>query len=998
MRTSAATLELDFTEPSITAAKAVAAAIARNGSVQRDTLLWVMEQAYGYSSADGRWSLRDAYDMLELAEVLYLANADLPADPAACLSALTQLVGNLPTHTVRSEEQIELQQFSTPAPIAYLAALAARIAPTDLVLEPSAATGLLAVFAQRAGANLVLNEIDQARAEMLAAAFPGVPVTRHDGELIHDLLAPTIRPTAVLINPPFSRSIGRHADPLAAFRHLRAALVRLAAGGRCAAILPDRVDTSSRAWAKATEGCALTLHLELPANAYAKHGTSQPVKIMVLEKGVGDHAGLLRCETLADALSAIVAHTARATKPASVARSTTALLIRPSGRSSLLGGLASKPRLAAPAGTTAQSLAAIAIDYTVFAEPAPTGESVGVYLPYRPSRIAIPCASAHPTALVESIAMGSITAPRPTYIPTLPHAVVDAKTLSDAQLETLIYAGDAFERDIPGLFKPVEEGLSIAPSEDGRPYRTGFFLGDGTGAGKGRQVAAIILDQWLRGRRKHIWVSKTETLLEDARRDWTAVGGLALDIQHLNQWKLGTPIGAAEGVLFLTYATLRSNRGDKGTRLQQILEWVGGQMLLGLGIFGTAIFFGDGVITPAISVLSAVEGMEVAAPGLERFVVPVTLVVLTLLFMVQKHGTGGIGKFFGPITAVWFLVLAVLGLIHIVDNPSILWAMSPHHALIFIYEHPKMAFVALGAVVLCATGAEALYADMGHFGKKPIRLAWFLLAMPALVLNYFGQGAMLLKHPENASNPFFEMAPHWALYPLVILATFATVIASQALISAAFSVTKQVIQLGYLPRLRIMHTSVESTGQIYIPFVNWTLYGCIVMAVVFFGSSGKLAAAYGITVTIDMLITTVMTFFVIRFAWKLALPLCIAATTFFFVIDVLFFSANVIKVIDGGWFPLLIGGIMFMLMMTWKQGRALLSERLRSDSIDLEPFLDAVFSSPPTRVQGTAVFLNADAGTTPNALLHNLKHNKVLHEQNLFVTVKAHEVPWIGLD
>ncbi|MDI1259456.1 potassium transporter Kup [Aquabacterium sp.] len=422
------------------------------------------------------------------------------------------------------------------------------------------------------------------------------------------------------------------------------------------------------------------------------------------------------------------------------------------------------------------------------------------------------------------------------------------------------------------------------------------------------------------------------------------------------------------------------------------------QMLLGLGIFGTAIFFGDGVITPAISVLSAVEGMEVAAPGLERFVVPVTLVVLTLLFMVQKHGTGGIGKFFGPITAVWFLVLAVLGLIHIVDNPSILWAMSPHHALIFIYEHPKMAFVALGAVVLCATGAEALYADMGHFGKKPIRLAWFLLAMPALVLNYFGQGAMLLKHPENASNPFFEMAPHWALYPLVILATFATVIASQALISAAFSVTKQVIQLGYLPRLRIMHTSVESTGQIYIPFVNWTLYGCIVMAVVFFGSSGKLAAAYGITVTIDMLITTVMTFFVIRFAWRLALPLCIAATTFFFVIDVLFFSANVIKVIDGGWFPLLIGGIMFMLMMTWKQGRALLSERLRSDAIDLEPFLDAVFSSPPTRVQGTAVFLNADAGTTPNALLHNLKHNKVLHEQNLFVTVKAHEVPWIGLD
>ncbi|MBI5924973.1 MAG: potassium transporter Kup [Aquabacterium sp.] len=417
--------------------------------------------------------------------------------------------------------------------------------------------------------------------------------------------------------------------------------------------------------------------------------------------------------------------------------------------------------------------------------------------------------------------------------------------------------------------------------------------------------------------------------------------------------------------------------------------------LLAIGIFGTAIFFGDGVITPAISVLSAVEGMEVAAPGLEKAVVPVTLVVLTLLFMVQKHGTGGIGKFFGPITVLWFAVLAVLGVVHIADNPAVLAAMSPHYALSFIYNHPHLAFVALGAVILCATGAEALYADMGHFGKQPIRLAWFGLVMPSLVLNYFGQGAMLLAHPENVENPFFEMAPHWALYPLVGLATCATVIASQALISAAFSVTKQVIQLGYLPRLRILHTSENETGQIYIPFVNWALYGCIVMAVIFFGSSGKLAAAYGITVTIDMLITTVMTFFVIRFAWKLSLPLCIFATGFFLLIDLAYFGANVIKVIDGGWFPLLIGFIMFGLMMTWKEGRALLSERLRSDAIDLHPFLEAVFSSPPLRVSGTAVFLNADAGTTPNALLHNLKHNKVLHQQNLFVTVKSHEVPWI---
>ncbi|RRS04486.1 potassium transporter Kup [Aquabacterium soli] len=422
------------------------------------------------------------------------------------------------------------------------------------------------------------------------------------------------------------------------------------------------------------------------------------------------------------------------------------------------------------------------------------------------------------------------------------------------------------------------------------------------------------------------------------------------------------------------------------------------RLLLAVGIFGTAIFFGDGVITPAVSVLSAVEGVKVAAPGLERFVVPITLVVLTILFMVQKHGTGGIGKFFGPIMVMWFLVLAVLGFIHVSRNPAVLAAMSPHYALSFIVNHPQLAFVALSAIILCATGVEALYADMGHFGKKPIRVAWFALAMPALVLNYFGQGAMLLQHPENINNPFFEMAPHWALYPLVVMATFAAVIASQALISAAFSVTKQIIQLGYLPRLRILHTSVNETGQIYIPFVNWTLYACIVLAVVFFGSASKLAAAYGITVTIDMLITTVMTFFVIRYAWKLSLALCLFATGFFFVIDVLFFSANVVKVIDGGWFPLLIGAVMFTLMMTWKEGRALLSERLRTDSIELEPFLDAVFSSPPTRVPGTAVFLIADAGTTPNALLHNLKHNKVLHEQNMFVTVRSHEVPWIGFE
>jgi KUP system potassium uptake protein len=420
--------------------------------------------------------------------------------------------------------------------------------------------------------------------------------------------------------------------------------------------------------------------------------------------------------------------------------------------------------------------------------------------------------------------------------------------------------------------------------------------------------------------------------------------------------------------------------------------------LLVLGIFGTAIFFGDGVITPAITVLGAIEGLEVAAPGLHRYIVPVSLMVLTALFVVQRHGTASIGKFFGPVMVLWFGVLAVLGLQHIAQNPTILWALSPHYALVFLLGNPAVAFIALGSVVLCVTGAEALYADMGHFGKKPIRLAWFSLAMPALVLNYFGQGAMLLQHPSKVGNPFFEMAPTWALYPLIGLATCAAVIASQALITAAFSVTKQAIQLGYLPRLRVLHTSVRETGQIYVPFINWGLYLCIVLAVVTFGSSSKLASAYGIAVTIDMLITTTMTFFVIRYGWRYPWSLCFAATGFFFIVDFVYFSANVVKVFDGGWFPIAIGAVMFLLMMTWKQGRKLMAARLREDAIDLKSFLEAVFVNPPTRVQGTAVFLVSDQGLTPNALLHNLKHNKVLHETNLFVTVKQHEIPWVGFD
>lgn len=420
--------------------------------------------------------------------------------------------------------------------------------------------------------------------------------------------------------------------------------------------------------------------------------------------------------------------------------------------------------------------------------------------------------------------------------------------------------------------------------------------------------------------------------------------------------------------------------------------------LLLLGIFGTAIFFGDGVITPAISVLSAVEGLEVVEPGLHRFVVPLTLLILTVLFAAQRFGTAVVGRFFGPITLLWFAVLAVLGLVHIAQHPAVLVALSPHHAVGFLWAHPGIAFVALAALVLCVTGAEALYADLGHFGKKPIRLAWFAVVMPALVLNYFGQGAMLLQHPENVGNPFYEMAPAWALYPLIVLATLAAVIASQALITAAFSVTKQAIQLGYLPRLRLLHTSVRETGQIYVPFVNWSLYVCIVIAVLAFGSSSALASAYGIAVTIDMTITTVMTFFVIRYGWKLPLSLCLAATGSFFVIDIVFFAANAVKILEGGWFPILIGVAMFTLMTTWQQGRQLMSERLRDEAIDLTVFIESLFIHPPLRVPGTAVFLSAEKGATPFALLHNLKHNKVLHAQNVFVTVRHHEVPWIGFD
>jgi len=421
-------------------------------------------------------------------------------------------------------------------------------------------------------------------------------------------------------------------------------------------------------------------------------------------------------------------------------------------------------------------------------------------------------------------------------------------------------------------------------------------------------------------------------------------------------------------------------------------------VLMMVGLFGTAIFFGDAVITPAMTVLSAVEGIDVYAPRYHDLIVPLSLLVLAALFAVQRFGTASVGRAFGPLMLLWFTSLAMLGIPSILENPSVLAALNPAYAVDFGLSNGWIAFVALGAVVLVVTGGEALYADLGHFGKRPIRIAWYGMVMPALVLNYFGQGALLLRSPEAIKNPFYLIAPDWAEIPLFILATLAAIVASQALITAAFSVTKQAIQLGILPRMRILHTSVRDTGQIYVPFINWMLFAFVVVAVSIFGSSSKLAGAYGVAVTIDMTITTVMTFFVIRHGWKYPLPLCILATIFFFIIDVAFLSSNLLKLLAGGWFPLLIGLCMFTLMLTWRRGSALLRERLRDEAIPLQDFLDAVFVHPPTRIPGTAVFMTPDPGFTPTAMMHNLKHNKVLHERNLFVTVRHHDVPWVGFN
>jgi len=456
-------------------------------------------------------------------------------------------------------------------------------------------------------------------------------------------------------------------------------------------------------------------------------------------------------------------------------------------------------------------------------------------------------------------------------------------------------------------------------------------------------------------------------------------------------------------VISLKYVTLvlrADNRGEGGimamtalalSSVTQESRWYYPVMLLGM--VGAGLFFGDGVITPAISVLSAIEGLEVAAPALKPYVIPVTLAVLVALYLLQRRGTAGIGKWFGPIVLVWFITLAAMGVANIAKNPFILIAFNPLHALGFLIHNGWLAFVALGAVVLALTGAEALYADMGHFGKKTVRLAWFSIVAPALALNYLGQGALLLSNPAAVSNPFFLQLGPWSVYPLVVLSTMATVIASQATISGAFSVTQQAIALGFLPRMRIRQTSESHKGQIYIPLVNWLQLTAVILAVVGFGSSSNLASAYGIAATATMLTTTLLTFFVVRFGWKFPLLLSVAATGFFLTIDVALFSSTSLKIISGGWFTLTISALMVMLMLTWRRGRELVFQSLQRQLIPLDDFLQSLFINPPLRVPGTAVFFRAEGDGVPHALLHNLLHNQVLHERTIFLTVYATDIP-----
>ncbi|AJC22619.1 potassium transporter Kup [Pandoraea pulmonicola] len=439
------------------------------------------------------------------------------------------------------------------------------------------------------------------------------------------------------------------------------------------------------------------------------------------------------------------------------------------------------------------------------------------------------------------------------------------------------------------------------------------------------------------------------------------------------------------GVLALMALSLRSVRG--GSR------WA--SVLMMLGMFGACMFYGDAVITPAISVMSAVEGLEIAAPSLSRFVLPITIVILIILFSMQKSGTAKVGRLFGPVMVTWFVILGVLGLYNIVAAPEIIKAINPYYGIHFIHTHALQAYIVLGSVFLVLTGAEALYADMGHFGIRPIRFAWSFLVFPALALNYFGQGALLLSNPKAIENPFFLLAPDWALLPLVIVATAATVIASQAVISGAFSLTSQAIQLGYVPRMKILHTSDREIGQIYMPMINWSLLLVIIWIVLAFKSSSNLAAAYGIAVTTTMVITTILACVVMVKVWNWNKLLVALIITGFLVVDFAFFGANLIKVEEGGWLPLALGAFLFFMLMTWHKGRQLLRERTAADGIPLGPFLQGLLAHPPHRVAGTAIYLTGGNTLVPVSLLHNLKHNRILHERTIFLTFRTVDVPYV---
>jgi KUP system potassium uptake protein len=444
------------------------------------------------------------------------------------------------------------------------------------------------------------------------------------------------------------------------------------------------------------------------------------------------------------------------------------------------------------------------------------------------------------------------------------------------------------------------------------------------------------------------------------------------------------------GILALT-ALIPGRKGDPGAPSRLAM---GRPLLVALGIFGTALLYGDGMITPAISVLSAVEGLNVATPLFSPYVVPLTVVILIVLFSIQKFGTHRVGGLFGPIVIVWFVTIAGLGVAWIVTAPQVFGAFDPRHALRFFEHNGFIGFAVLGAVFLVVTGGEALYADMGHFGKQPIRLAWFALVLPALVLNYLGQGALLLHNP-HAENPFFLLAPSWALLPVVGIATVAAVIASQALISGAFSITRQAIQLGLVPRLEVEHTSAREIGQIYVPQVNWSLMIATVLIVIGFGSSGAMAAAYGIAVTLTMMITVLLLYVIMTERWHWPTPAALAATAVFLSIDTAFFAANALKVVQGGWVTLAVASVLFTVMTTWRTGRRLVAERLTARAVPLETFMELVQASPPLRVPGTAVFMTAQPSGTPPALAHNLRHNKVLHEHVIVLTVATVQLPHV---